>query len=228
MEKAGAVFFRGRALQEQNQSLREEIARMQLEHAKIEREILELHKAGSLLASQPRDADQSYGFVRSHIIGFSPNPWSKTVLIDKGWKHGIRREQTVMNESGIVGVVQDVSPEISRVHLVIDQRSSLTIRIRETGELGVVSGTGEADRLILNTEGLSRRLRRNDHAITAGLQNSLFPANLLVGAVENIERDKYGRTTAILTPAVDFKRLDVVFLLTGSEIQKGGILEDHH
>ena len=225
--RGGAAFFRGEALQEKNDTLREEIARMLLERAKMERELLDLEKAGSLLASQPLTADQSYGFLRSHIIGYSPNPWSKTVLIDKGWKHGVKREQTVLNESGIVGVVQDVSPEISRVHLVIDQRSALTIRVKETGELGVVYGTGKPDHLILNTEGLSRRLRRNDHAITAGLQKSLYPGNLLVGAVENIERDKFGRTTAIIRPAVDFNRLEVLFILQGSEIQKGKTIEDN-
>jgi len=226
-EKAGAAFFRGRSLQKENETLREEIARMLLESAKRERELLDLQKAGSLSASQPLSGDQSYGFLRSHIIGYSPNPWSKTVLIDKGRLHGVRKEQTVLNEAGIVGVVQEVSPGTSRVHLVIDQRSALTIRVKETGELGVVYGTGEADRLILNTEGLSRRLRGNDHAVTAGLQNSLFPGNLLVGVVENIERDKFGRTTAILKPGVDFNRLDVVFILLGSEIQKGKTIEDN-
>ena len=225
-ERAGVTFFQTGKLKEENESLRGEIARMQLERVGLERKLNALQKASSLMASSPLSGEISYGFLTSHILGYSPNPWSRTVLIDKGQKDGVRREQTVMNEEGIVGVVREAGPEISLVHLLIDQRSALTIRVRETGELGVVYGTGDSESLTLHTEGLSRRLRRNDHAVTAGLQQSLFPGNLLVGVVENIERDKFGRTTAILKPAVDFRRLEALFILLGSEIPRGKKIED--
>jgi rod shape-determining protein MreC len=232
-ENTGNTFFRGKYLAEKNKSLSEDLARSALKNAKLEKEIKLLKKLGHLenlvKVSFPEGKNlNKYEILPVHIISYSPNPWTKTILVDKGYKSGIKKEQTVISESGVVGVVKDVSSGIARIQLLTDQRSAVTIRIKESGDLGVVKGTGKSGTLELNTEGLGRRLRRNDHAVTAGLQRSLFPGRLLIGVVESVERDKHGRTTARVKPAADFTRLEIVFILKGSEKKKESDFEDYY
>jgi rod shape-determining protein MreC len=185
----GGGVFRARRLKEENEYLKEQLAQMTLEQALVKNRIDTLEQGISFNSFQQTQKDLNYKILPARIIAHAPNPWAKTVLIDKGTAQGVRREQTVMNESGIVGVVQEATRDMARVHLLIDQRSAVTVRIQETGEMGVLYGTGNTDYFLLETEGISRRLRRNDHAITAGLNNSLFPRNVLIGTVETVDRD---------------------------------------
>jgi rod shape-determining protein MreC len=226
-QRIGAAVFEANRLKEENKSLKEQLAQMTLQKALMNSQINTLEKSLSFNNFYPVEEGMYYKILPAKIIGHGANPWAKTVLIDKGTRQGIRREQTVMNESGIVGVIQEATYDMARVHLLIDQRSAVTVRIRETGEMGVLYGAGDTDYFLLETEGISRRLRRNDHAITAGLQGSLFPGNILIGTVEKVERDKYGRTKAQVKPSINFDTLDVIFIILGSERQKEKAFEDN-
>lgn len=225
--RIGAAVFEARLLKEENKSLKEQLAQMTLQQALVNEEINTLEKSLSFHNSHQAEDGIFYEILPARIIGHAPNPWAKTVLINKGARQGVLREQTVMNESGIIGVIQEVTHNMARVHLLIDQRSVVTIRIQETGEMGVLYGTGKTDYFRLETEGIGRRLRRNDHAITAGLEDSLFPGNIPIGTVEKVERDKYGRTKAQVKPSLDFNTLDVVFIILGSERQRKKNFEDY-
>jgi len=227
-DQAGTRVFKAGKLERENKELKQEIARRIMEQAYLEKELKALQKSRILSESNEILKNNETRVIPSYIVGYSPNPWARTVLINRGARQGIRRHQTVINEAGIVGVVQEVAEDLSRVHLLIDQRSSVTIRIRETGELGVIHGTGNPEYLLLETEGLSRRLRRNDHVITAGLQNSLFPRNILIGKVQRVERDKHGRAKAMVKPNLDYNRLDLLFVIPGSEILKEKGIENEH
>ncbi|MBN1903075.1 rod shape-determining protein MreC [Candidatus Sumerlaeota bacterium] len=223
----GAVFFEAKSLKKENQSLKEQLAQMSLKDALSRSRINALEKSLSFYNFHDPLTQSHYVILPAGIVGRSPNPWSQSLLIDKGTREGVRRQQTVMNESGIVGIVKEAAPDIALVHLVVDQRSAVTVRIQETGEMGVLYGTGERDYFILETEGISRKLRRNDHAITAGTDNSLFPRNIPVGTVDILEQDKYGRTKARVKPFVDFDALEVIFIILGSERLKEKAFEDN-
>ena len=227
-EKIGLAFFEKQEIERENDRLREKLTRTAIKQAELRKRIRILEKASQTILATTQNTDSTYQLLPAHIISFSPHPWTKSLIIDKGSRHGLKKEQTVMNESGIVGVIQEVASHISQVHLIIDQRSAITVRIRESGELGVVHGTGKEDHLVLTTEGLNPRMRRNDHAVTAGLKNSLFPGGILIGTVDKVERDKFGRTRARLEPSVDFNRLDDIFILVGSEQTKETSLDNDH
>ncbi|HPB32761.1 MAG TPA: rod shape-determining protein MreC, partial [Candidatus Sumerlaeota bacterium] len=63
-------------------------------------------------------------------------------------------------------------------------------------------------------------IRRNFHLVTAGMDASLFPGELPVGTISEPARDKHGRITAAVSPAADFTRLNVLFILTGTQTVK--------
>ena len=216
-ERAGDAFFHTERLSGENESLRRRIAELQLEKVELLEQNKILETSQSIPLGKHPSLFPNTRIVPSHIVSRSPNPWSRTVLVNRGTKDGVRREQTVMTEGGVAGVVGETTANLARVHLLVDPRSSLTVRILETGELGIVEGTGGWGELRLRTEGLQRRLRRNDHIVTAGLDNSLFPRDLPIGKVDRIERDKYGRTSSMVTPSVDFRRVELLFILAGSE-----------
>jgi len=227
-ESIADSFFRLKRLRKENQSLREELARSLIERALLVKQVETLKCSDALVSLCPGSEEYRGRLLPAYIIAFSPNPWCRTVIIDRGNKDGVCREQTVMNETGVVGVVREVASDTAQVLLLIDQRSAVTVKVVETGDLAVARGTGKPNSLVLLTEGMARRLRSRDHAVTAGLESSLFPGDLPVGTVEDVERDKFGRTEAVVKTAVDFHRLNVLFVLVGSEAKGRRSFADTH
>ena len=224
-ERLTTAWFGSERLAEDNERLKHDLVAARLQLNETRNALTTLERTQHLVSSPAGHTIARYSLLPANIIGYSSNPWTRTILVNRGAKDGVRPEQTVVNEKGVVGVVKEASGDMALVHLLIDIQSALMVRVSETGELGIVEGTGKPDILNLRTEGLSRRLRRNDHVVTAGLQQSLFPGDLPVGEVEGIEKDKYGRSKVYVRPTADFMRLDFLLILLGSESMKEKRLE---
>lgn len=216
-EKAGASYLFYDRLAAEKRQLQKELAQAKLQLIESRKENDALRQGAHILQLPQKSIFENYALLPADIISFNPNPWTRAVLINRGTRHGVKPEQTVMNERGVAGVVKNAISDMALVSLAIDLRSAITIRIQETGELGIVEGTGKPDALNLKIEGLSRHIRRNDHVVTAGLRESLYPGGLDVGVVETVEKDKYGRATITVKPSADFMRLNTLFILLGSE-----------
>lgn len=216
-EKAGASYLFYDRLASEKRQLQKELAQTKLQLTESRKESDALRQATHLLQTPQKNIIENYALLPADIISFNPNPWTRTVLINRGARHGVKPEQTVMNERGVAGVVRNVISDMALVSLAIDLRSAVTVRVQETGELGIVEGTGKPESFNLKIEGLSRHIRRNDHVITAGLKESLYPGGLDIGVIETVDKDKFGRATISVKPSVDFMRLNTLFILLGSE-----------
>ncbi len=216
-EKTGAAYFFYDRLAADKRQLQKELAQIKLQLIESRKETNALRQAAHLMQTPQKNIIENYALLPADIISFNPNPWTRSVLINRGARHGVKPEQTVMNERGVAGVVKNVISDMALVSLAIDQRSAVTVRVQETGELGIVEGTGRPESLSLKIEGLSRHIRRNDHVVTAGLKESPYPGGLDIGVVETVDKDKFGRATISVKPSVDFMRLNTLFILLGSE-----------
>ena len=65
--------------------------------------------------------------VAAHVVGRSPVAWVKTVILDKGERHGITKGMAVLVPEGVVGKVMSVSAHTARVQLVSDLNSGVDV-----------------------------------------------------------------------------------------------------
>jgi rod shape-determining protein MreC len=70
--------------------------------------------------------------------------YERTVTIDAGSADGIKRDETVLNGSGLVGTVTAVSAHTATVLLVTDGAATVGVRLAGTGQIGAVTGTGRS------------------------------------------------------------------------------------
>ena len=137
----------------------------------------------------------------SEIIGTDPNPLRHTIVVNRGSTEHIRQGQTVLDDKGIMGQVIDVYPHSSRVLLLSDKESSLSVRVERTGMRAIVSGTGNLNTLQMQYVPTSADLAVGDHIYRSGLGEH-FPAGYLVGTVSKIQRQNTGEFAQIdITPA---------------------------
>jgi rod shape-determining protein MreC len=201
--------------------------KLRAERDQLRREVAQLSVANSearqqagLNAQNGSGGMGQYQPVAARVYQRSPSTWYQTVLINKGTSDGVRVDQPVINEAGLVGRVKQVSDGNAQVMLLTDQEfgvSAKVARTQEPGTIGPVQGTpGE---LLLDLLARPQDVRRGELVITAGTTTaslpSPFPPAIPIGEVSRIESgDGPLDRRVYVQPAADLRRLDMVEVLT--------------
>jgi rod shape-determining protein MreC len=155
--------------------------------------------------------------VAAEVIGKDPSAWFKTVIIDKGRADGLIRGLPVVMPQGIAGQVVEVSNHYSKVMLIIDRNSAVDALVQRTRARGVIKGES-TDRCHLDFVLRKNDVRVGDTVVSSGL-DGVYPKGLRLGFVaEVIEHDADIFHEVIVTPYVDFEKLEEVLVVL--EIQK--------
>ena len=121
------------ALEQEDQRLRAELSAAQLNKS----DAAELNR---LLQLAGRGG---YRLVAARVIGIGQG-YEDTITVDAGTQDGVRTDQTVLNEVGLVGRVIQAGPDTSTVLLATDASSAVGCRLESSHEIGVVRGTGKS------------------------------------------------------------------------------------
>lgn len=147
----------------------------------------------------------------AEIVGLDVSPWFRSVLLDQGRNRGVQPGMPVIDDEGIVGLVTATSPHASKAMLLVDRQIAIDGVIQRSRVQGIVRGRGNAP---LEFEFVVRGgdVRVGDVVITSGL-GGVFPKGLRIGEVADVGRAGHLLQTAHLEPAVDFGRLEEVFVM---------------
>ena len=147
------------------------------------------------------------------IIGIDPSSWFRTIVIDKGTKHGVNRGMAVVSPEGIVGHVLQASPHCAKVLLITDFNSSIDAIIQRGRARGLVEGNGES-LCRLKYAPRTHDIQLGDRVVTSGL-GGRYPKGLVIGKISKIKKKSYGLfQQAEIIPGVNFVRLEEVFVIT--------------
>ena len=110
--------------------------------------------------------------------------FTHTVTIDQGSRAGIKPNLTVVNGSGLVGVVKSVFPNSSIVLLASDPSFKIGVRVARNQSIGILSGQG-SNSGILELLDNTAKLKKNDVLLSRGSNNnSPFVPGVPVGIIK--------------------------------------------
>lgn len=156
-----------------------------------------------------RDADNLYAYF----------------TINKGSSSGIKKNMSVIayqnGNSGLVGKVVQVGAFTSIVMPIYNMNCTVSARIQNTRDLGLVTGKGKEE-LPLAMNYIKKRvleeLHYGDVVVTSG-ENSNYMRDLPIGTISKISVIDYNSSLDIeLTPIIDFSRLETVIVVDIREI----------
>jgi rod shape-determining protein MreC len=134
------------------------------------------------------------------------------VLIDRGRRNGVAAGNPVVTDQGVVGLVTATSSRAAKTMLLLDRQSSIDGIVQRSRARGIVHGQGTGE---LSFQFVVRGgdVQVGDVVITSGL-GGVYPKGLRIGQVTEVS-DPGGQLvqTATLRPAVDFGRLEQVFVM---------------
>ncbi|CAH0534464.1 Cell shape-determining protein MreC [Vibrio stylophorae] len=149
----------------------------------------------------------------AEVMSVDSDPYSKQVVIDKGYIDGVFEGQPVINEKGVVGQVIHVGAHNSRVLLLIDSSHAIPVQVVRNDIRVVASGRGHLNQLELENIPSSTDIENGDLLVTSGL-GGRFPEGYPVAYVTSFSFDNqrpFAQVTA--KPVVDFNRLRYLLLI---------------
>jgi rod shape-determining protein MreC len=148
--------------------------------------------------------------LEARIIGFPPENESRTVTIDRGSSAGVRKDDGVIADGGVVGRVVSVAPFSSEVALITDYTSRIPAVTRRGRYWGIARGNLSSVRVEYIPQDAT--LRIGDVIVTG--EGRSFHSGVPIGTVIRIDRgDATLYQTAILKPAVNLGSIDRVVVV---------------
>lgn len=216
-ERIGGIFdyFKDVKLTKaENEELLRRVSELEKENRELERlkkENQELRDALNFL-----DEMESYEPIGCTIIAKDPGNWFEVFTINRGSKDGIEINAPVITAYGLVGRISDVDLFTAKVTTIIDMDSTVAARVSRSRDIMIVRGDAT-----LKNRGLCRMdyispdvdIMPGDLIETSGL-GGIYPKGIIIGQVKEIIRNE-GQfdSYAIISPIVDFKRLEEVIVL---------------
>lgn len=158
----------------------------------------------------------SYKFLKADIIGapgFIPGVSSPTTFIlNKGAKDNIKVGFAVVVGDNLVGVISQISENLSKVNVINNSSISFTAKT-ENGAVGIVKGGGV---LTLDNVLLSDNIKEGELVLTKGDINQDgigIPTDLIVGKIKSVEKNPSSLfQKGELESFVNFVSLSTVFV----------------
>jgi len=189
---------------------------LRMELARLEEENLQFREALVASGHLQRIVQMREGFevplLPTAVVGQDVSPWFRSVLLDRGAQHEVLSGMPVVTDRGLVGLVAATSPHAARAMMLLDRQSAVDGIVQRSRARGIVRGRG-TDQLVFELVVRGDDVEPGDVVITSGL-GGVHPKGLRIGEVVEVDFDENRLLhTAVLRPAVDFGRMEQVFVM---------------
>lgn len=206
-------------LKEENEMLKKKVSLLEEEN----RNYLNIIGKTDYLRNEVRLLENTnFNLIEAQVTGKEPGNWFGRFTVDKGLKDGVEKGNTVVQGvqidqntviEGIVGRVVDVGDNWAKVVSIVDEESRIAFKILRTQDGGIISGN--VDRKITGYLFDDKAdVIKGDKLFTSGLGGA-FVKDIYIGEIDSvISDDKELMKTIEIKPAIDFKKIYKVFIIS--------------
>ena len=209
LDSAWERYFHLVEIKEENKALLGELEKMEV----LKNELAEIKLENARLLNLLETKNQpEMKTMMAKIIGYDSTNWNQMVSIDKGSNDGLKRAMPVICNGGLVGKIESVSLNSSKVLLITDIRNAVDALIQESRAKGVVFGTNR-NLCGMKYVSLDEKIEKGFRVISSGM-GGVYPKGLLVGFVEKVEKKEVGLFHEVsVKPSVDLSHLEEVLVI---------------
>ena len=199
-------------LEEENDNIKQKLEENKLEIIHYKSLAAENKSLREAFAFEQKNEDQK---ELAEIIGGISDSYTNHFVINKGKKHGILKNQAVINSSGIIGKILNVQNTTSYVQLITSKKSNIPVILKRTRDHGVLQGQ-DKNSLNLKFVSLKSNIQKGDEVVASGLAG-IFPKEFPVGKVKSFKENKYYYSLeADIEPYINFSKIEFVFVVLKS------------
>lgn len=198
------------SLRRQNDALAEENFLLQQEITRL---------SGKAIDSDLSSFENSFeGFdcIPAVIVKMSSNSQHNYIILNKGSEDGVRPQSGIITRQGVIGVIDAVDEHYSYGLSFLNNLSSVSVRIGESGPVGPLSWAGGNSRKALLKEiPLHSEFSQGDTVITSGY-SSIFPPDIPLGVIQSSKVSDGTSYEIEISLFEDFSALRYVTIVTNA------------
>ncbi len=153
-------------------------------------------------------------FTCGTVIGNDSNPYLSYLVVNVGSRDGVAVGMPAVSGGAVlVGRVARVTPNLAYIQLINDPSLQVAAMLQGSRVSGIVEG--RRDGTLMMTDILpDETVEEGEIVITSGL-GGLLPRGLILGQVESVAYTESALfQEALIRPALDFRRLEVLIIVT--------------
>ena len=167
--------------------------------------VLENQRLKMIVEDYLVESDRLY----AKVLSDKNSPFLKSIIINKGSKHGINLGAVVKDKEYLIGKIIEVNYTTSRVLLLSDINSKIPILIEPQGLLSILSGSGDKDGVIQYSK-VKNIIKETSIAYTSGVGN-LFKAGIPVGKITKNDTTSLNAKVEFFSDFSQLKFVEVLF-----------------
>lgn len=158
--------------------------------------------------------EPAYTYIGAKVISNSTTKANNYLVLNRGSKHGIKPNMGVMLQSGVVGIVKDVSEHFSTVISVLHKDTKISSRLKGKQYVGSVQWPGiDPNKAVVKGIPKHVKVSIGDTLLTSGF-SSIFPEDVMVATVLNYSLPSGSNFYDIeVTLAANFETLRYVYVV---------------
>jgi len=199
------------SLRERNSELEVQVSQLQSQIIELQERLSESQVLYALLDFARSNPQHEY--VAATVIGREISPFIQYIIIDKGTNQGIRHGMPVVTQQGLVGRIDAVIANASRVQLISDANSVVNVQMQSGKIEAQLKGTLTGE-VVLEMIPQDANIESGEVLLTSGLGGN-YPANIFIGQVLSIRKLENALfQSASIQPIVEFNSLNAVLVIT--------------
>ena len=202
-------------LRDINESLQERNAALEMELIELRNQMADLSLLSPDSLHQP--ALNQYSFVMAQVISNSIAQPNNYITINRGYIDGIEPEMGVIDQNGVVGIVNVVGPHAARVISLLNPHMRLSCKLKNNNFYGSLVWDGKSPPMAVLEE-LPKHVQylKGDTIVTSGY-SAVFPEGIIVGTIEGLARDLSDSFVSLrIRLTTNFSQLSSVRVITNS------------
>ncbi|MCX4254078.1 MAG: rod shape-determining protein MreC [Bacilli bacterium] len=161
----------------------------------------EYQKLSNILKINPSSFNIEYSKVMLQNI----YDFYNKITINKGTNSNIEKGQAVINEKGLIGIINKVSNNSSEVNLITNPNTSISVKVNNS--YGIL--TTKDNKLIVKNIKTNNEITEGEQVFTSGLTD--IPEGILVGTVKSVTKSSLELEYILeITSAIDIYNLSYV------------------
>lgn len=198
-------------LKSENQALRHVNIELSDEANQLREARLENIRLRQLLGLKGRP---EYSFVAANVVSKNLTLLRNSLTLDVGTSDGVQSLMPVVNDAGLVGVVVATSSHYSIVNILLNTDFRASAKIQRSRVDGILAWDG--DDLLLKNIAKTLDVKTGDVLVTSEY-SSTYPPNIRIGLVSEVtEQPGSLFKQVVISPGVDFVKLEEVFVITAA------------
>lgn len=218
-----AAFF----AEAENEKLKKEVSSLKEANIRAADIWAENKRLRKLVDYKERNDDLT--LITAKVIGMNLSEFNDRIIIDLGAKAGLKKNMTVINSDGLIGIIESVNENTAIVLTITSPKAKVgAIDLRaDSRVIGVATGiAGIGSDILMKNMAEDADIKENDVIMTSGLGDN-HPVGIVIGIVEKTKEDAGGLLkSAVLIPAVDFSRLEEVMIVKGFATRNLDVLKN--